>query len=77
MSEKGRKRPALVIKPMGFGPSCGKGAQRCEGLPPALPAAALAATTNAMGRGGAGWVALWLVDAQGVLHWSLRRADRD
>ncbi|MDH6637678.1 UNVERIFIED_ORG: hypothetical protein M2438_002853 [Methylobacterium sp. SuP10 SLI 274] len=21
--------------------------------------------------------ALWLVDAQGVLHWSLRRADRD
>lgn len=21
--------------------------------------------------------ALWLIDAQGVLHWSLRRADRD
>ncbi|GAA0238044.1 hypothetical protein LNAOJCKE_1770 [Methylorubrum aminovorans] len=21
--------------------------------------------------------ALWLVDAQGILHWSLRRADRD
>ena len=21
--------------------------------------------------------ALWLVDAQGVLHWALRRADRD